>query len=114
MANRMPSGHATLVSLLKEHSLRLGEFTLSSGKTSHYYVDARPTTMSARGLEVIGSIGVDIVAARGVTARSVGGLTLGAEPVAYAIAMASQDTDQSEEQIPWGGSGEASAREGCP
>lgn len=90
MANRMPSGHETLVSLLKEHSLRLGEFTLSSGKTSHYYVDARPTTMSARGLEVIGSIGVDIVASRGWAARSVGGLTLGADPVAYAIALASQ------------------------
>ncbi len=90
MANSKPSGHETLVSLLQQHSLRVGEFTLSSGKTSHYYIDARLTTMSAQGLEVIGSIGVDIVASVGWPAQAVGGLTLGADPVAYALALASR------------------------
>lgn len=90
MANSKPSGHETLVSLLQQHSLRVGEFTLSSGKTSHYYIDARLTTMSAQGLEVIGSIGVDIVASAGWPAQAVGGLTLGADPVAYALALASR------------------------
>ena len=90
MANRTLSGHETLVALIKERSLRLGEFTLASGKTSHYYVDARPTTMSARGLEVIGSLGVEMVAVAGWEAQVVGGLTLGADPVAYAVSLASR------------------------
>ena len=90
MANRALSGHETLVSLIKQHSLRLGEFTLASGKKSHYYVDARPTTMRAKGLEVIGSLGVDMVASAGWDAQLVGGLTLGADPVAYAVSLASQ------------------------
>ncbi len=81
---------ASLVALLKERSVRLGEFTLSSGRTSHYYVDARPTTMSAEGLEVIGAIGVRMIADAAWKATLVGGLTLGADPVAYAIALASR------------------------
>jgi orotate phosphoribosyltransferase len=82
----------TLVSLLKERSLRLGEFTLSSGKKSHYYVDARLTTMSAEGLEVIGALGTKMIADADWKPRLVGGLTLGADPVAYAISVASRTT----------------------
>ncbi len=81
----------TLVGLLKQHSLQIGEFTLASGLTSHYYVDARPTTMSAEGLQTIGPLGVTMIAEAGWRAASVGGLTLGADPVAYAIAMASRN-----------------------
>ncbi|MDH5804162.1 MAG: orotate phosphoribosyltransferase, partial [Gemmatimonadota bacterium] len=89
----MTSGIEDLRSLLKERSLRLGDFTLASGRKSTYYVDARPTTMSAKGIEVIGRLGIDAVIEAGWEADCVGGLTLGADPVAYAIAVASLQTD---------------------
>lgn len=83
---------AALVTLLKERSLRLGEYTLSSGRKSHYYIDARLTTMSAQGLEVIGLLGVSMIAEATWKARLVGGLTLGADPLAYSISLASRKT----------------------
>lgn len=79
-----------LVSLLTERSFRTGRFTLASGRESPYYVDARATTMSAEGLELIGSLGREAIRAAGWDADLVGGLTLGADPVAYAIALASR------------------------
>ena len=82
----------TLISLLKKRSLQLGDFTLSSGKKSKYYVDARLTTMSADGIEVIGTLGVAMISAAQWQASSVGGMTLGADPVAYAISVASRRT----------------------
>ena len=88
------SSHPALVALLRRYSLRSGEFTLASGRKSHYYIDARPTTMSAEGLEVIGRIGVRVIAEAGWPAGLVGGLTLGADPVAYAIAAASRLGDE--------------------
>ena len=80
------------MALLKERSLRLGEYTLSSGRKSHYYIDARLTTMSAQGLEVIGFLGVSMIAEAIWNARLVGGLTLGADPLAYSISLASRKT----------------------
>ncbi len=79
-----------LVNLLREHSVRTGSFTLSSGRTSSYYIDARRTTMSAHGLELIGILGLDAIRRAGWSADLVGGLTLGADPVAHAIALASR------------------------
>lgn len=81
-----------LVSLLVERSLSRGTFTLSSGKTSTYYVDARLTTMSPEGQALIGVLGLAALASRGIRPDCVGGLTLGADPVAYAIAHASAAT----------------------
>ncbi len=78
-----------LLELLRTHSVIVGDFVLSSGKRSSYYVDARMTTMSAEGLEVIGALGLREIRSAGWSATSVGGLTLGADPVAYAIAMMS-------------------------
>lgn len=78
--------HEELIALLKERSFRRGDFTLSSGKKSTYYIDARLTTMSGAGQLVIGDLGLDTLAIQGWTPRTIGGLTLGADPVAYAIA----------------------------
>ena len=75
-----------LRSLLIERSLRLGAFTLRSGARSSYYVDARRTTMSAEGQFLIGKLGWELLRERAPGATHVGGLTLGADPVAYAIA----------------------------
>ena len=79
-----------LKDLLTARSLRRGDFVLASGKHSSFYIDARLTTMSGEGLALIGAVGLERLAARGWTPRSVGGLTLGADPVAYALAAAAR------------------------
>ena len=81
--------HATLVQMLAERSARRGTFTLASGRQSDLYVDARLTTMSPDGLAIIGPMALERFRARGWAPDSVGGLTLGADPVSYAIAHAS-------------------------
>ncbi len=78
-----------LIQLLRERSVQLGDFTLASGRRSSFYIDARLTTMSARGLALIGELALAAIRGRGWAPMSVGGLTLGADPVAYAIAAAS-------------------------
>lgn len=75
--------------MLAERSARRGSFTLASGRQSSVYVDARLTTMSPDGLATIGPLALQSLAEAGLTPDSVGGLTLGADPVAYAIAYAS-------------------------
>ncbi len=75
-----------LRALLLERSLRLGDFTLSSGARSSYYVDARQTTMTAEGQHFMGKVGYDLIEEAGWDVTHVGGLTLGADPVTYAIA----------------------------
>lgn len=77
-----------LAALLCERSLRRGDFVLASGATSSYYIDARTTTMAGAGQHLIGSIGLRALDAAGWDPDAIGGLTLGADPVAYAIAHA--------------------------
>jgi orotate phosphoribosyltransferase len=72
--------------LLLERSVRLGDFTLSSGAESSYYVDARRTTMTAEGQRLTGKIAYDLIDEAGWDVTHIGGLTLGADPVTYAIA----------------------------
>lgn len=67
-----------------------GDFLLASGRRSDFYIDARRTTMSGEGLAVIGALGLERLAARGWAPQLVGGLTLGADPVAYALAAAAR------------------------
>lgn len=81
--------HDRLLALLAERSARRGRFTLASGRESTLYVDARQTTMSPDGLALIGPMGLAAVEAAGWQVDSVGGLTLGADPISYAIAYAS-------------------------
>lgn len=75
--------------LLLERSVRRGDFVLASGQRSSYYIDCRPTTMSAEGQVLIGRLGLAALYAAGWHPRAIGGLTMGADPVAYAIAAAS-------------------------
>ena len=83
------SDRGTLVRLLAQRSVRRGRFTLASGRESSHYVDARLTTMSPEGLAVIGPLALEAIRARGWHVDAVGGLTLGADPIAYATALAS-------------------------
>ena len=86
--------HSALIALLVERSAKLGQFTLASGKQSKYYVDARLTTMSPEGLSIIGPLGFSTLQQSGWKIDSVGGLTLGADPISYAISYASADSDR--------------------
>jgi orotate phosphoribosyltransferase len=83
------SDRATLVRLLAQRSVRRGRFTLASGRESNHYVDARLTTMSPEGLAVIGPLALAAIREHQWVVDAVGGLTLGADPIAYATALAS-------------------------
>jgi len=85
----MTSSLHALQHLLAERSARRGRFTLSSGRESTLYIDARLTTMSPEGLALIGPLALAALEESGWNVQAVGGLTLGADPVAYAIAYAS-------------------------
>ncbi|HEY7878410.1 MAG TPA: orotate phosphoribosyltransferase [Gemmatimonadaceae bacterium] len=78
-----------LIALLAERSAKRGQFTLASGRQSTLYIDARLTTMSPEGLALIGALGLAELERRGWNVDAVGGLTLGADPIAYAISYAS-------------------------
>ena len=78
-----------LAELLRVRSLRTGDFVLSSGKRSTFYIDCRLTTMHAEGFTLVGELGLAAIRAEGWRADSLGGLTLGADPVAYAVAARS-------------------------
>ena len=78
-----------MLSLLARISFRLGQFTLSSGGTSDYYIDCRTTTLHAEGGRLTGHAVLEILEANGVEAEAVGGLTLGADPIVSNVATAS-------------------------
>lgn len=80
-----------LHALLRERSVLKGDFVLASGRRSSHYIDARKTTMSAAGQDLIGRLGLAAIREAGWQMARVGGLTMGADPVAYAIARASLD-----------------------
>jgi len=78
-----------LVELLKRDALRLGAFTLASGRSSHYYIDGRKITLSAEGASLIAIGMLDLLATHPEVA-AIGGLTLGADPIVGAtLAVAS-------------------------
>src|SRR6476620_571866 len=86
---------AQLIALLKRDSLRTGQFTLASGRTSHYYVDGRKVTLSAEGAASIASGVLDVLANYpGVSA--VGGLTMGADPIVGATLAIAPGRDRGD------------------
>jgi orotate phosphoribosyltransferase len=84
---------AELLGVLRTKSVFHGDFTLSSGAKSKYYVDCRLTTLDARGAWLIGQLMHALVRkeekSRNLRIDAVGGLTLGADPVALATGMIS-------------------------
>lgn len=78
-----------LIGLLAERSVKRGRFMLASGKPSDVYVDARITTMSPEGLALIGPVAIEAARNAGWVLDAVGGLTLGADPIAYSMSYAS-------------------------
>ena len=66
--------------------MKTGDFTLASGRRSRYYIDARLTTMSGAGQVLVGEVCHRAIREAGWEPAYVGGMTLGADPIAYAIA----------------------------
>jgi orotate phosphoribosyltransferase len=75
--------------MLAHKSFRLGEFQLSSGSTSDYYIDCRVTTLDARGAQLVGEVFLAEIREQGWEADAVGGLTMGADPIVVAVAVTS-------------------------
>ena len=75
--------------MLATKSFRLGQFKLSSGGASDYYLDCRTTTLDARGAQLTGQVFLDEIRAQGWNVQAIGGLTLGADPIVVAVAVTS-------------------------
>lgn len=89
----MSSTRDSLLDLLRRKSVMYGDFTLASGKKSDFYCDARLTTLDPQGAVWLGEVGWDLIqkkaAELGVAPVAIGGLTMGADPVALAIGIGS-------------------------
>src|SRR5271170_633179 len=90
MSSRVMSpARQKLLSTLAHKSFRLGEFKLSSGGTSDYYIDCRTTTLDAKGARLTGEVFVDEIRQRGWKPQAIGGLTMGADPIVVAVSVVS-------------------------
>jgi orotate phosphoribosyltransferase len=83
----MRSSRQGLLRLLAHKSFRLGEFKLSSGGTSDYYIDCRATTLDAKGSRLTGEVFSDEIRRRGWKPQAIGGLTMGADPIVVAVSV---------------------------
>jgi len=85
----MSTPRQDLLRLLAHQSFRLGEFKLSSGGTSDYYIDCRTTTLDAKGARLTGEVFLEEIRKRGWNAQAIGGLTMGADPIVVAVSVVS-------------------------
>ena len=72
-----------LIDHLRTHSVRTGDFTLKSGRTSSWFIDSKQTVCRPDGLLLVADLAL---AAMPAEATAIGGLTVGADPVAYGVA----------------------------
>ena len=75
--------------MLLDRSMRFGEFVLSSGATSHYYIDVRKTSLHPQGLKLISKLFYEMLQSENITA--IGGLTLGADPLVAGLMLYSAE-----------------------
>jgi orotate phosphoribosyltransferase len=89
----MHSSRQKLLSILAQKSFRLGEFKLSSGATSDYYIDCRTTTLDAKGSRLTGEVFLEEIHQRGWKPKAIGGLTMGADPIVVSVSVVSGELD---------------------
>jgi len=92
MSSDLTNDLAALKAILCRKSVRLGDFTLASGEKSSIYVDSKLTTFSPEAMPLVGRLFIQKLLDCGWHPDAVGGLTLGADPIAFAIARESSDT----------------------
>jgi orotate phosphoribosyltransferase len=85
----MHSPRQNLLRILAQKSFRLGEFRLSSGGTSDYYIDCRTTTLDAKGSRLTGEVFLEEIRKQGWKPQAIGGLTMGADPIVVAVSVVS-------------------------
>ena len=78
-----------LKEILLAKSYRKGEFTLTSGKTSDFYIDGKQTTLSAEGSYLCGKLLFELITQEIEPIEAVGGMTLGADPLVTAVSLVS-------------------------
>lgn len=98
--SQTPTPRTQLLDLLSRISFRLGQFKLSSGGTSDYYIDCRTTTLHAEGARLTGVAILDLLREHNLKPAGVGGLTMGADPVVSAVAIASAQRAQGDPAAP--------------
>src|SRR6516225_234017 len=96
----MPTHSQQLLSLLARTSFKLGQFKLSSGGTSDYYIDCRTTTLNAEGGRLTGHAILELLEQHAIDAEGVGGLTMGADPIVSNVATASAWRAQANPKAP--------------
>ncbi len=74
---------------IREKSLFRGQVTLSSGKSSDYYLDCRLTTLDPEGSVLVAHAILELLAAEGIRADAIGGMSIGADPIVSAVATLS-------------------------
>lgn len=84
-----------LLQLLARQSFQLGDFKLSSGGTSDYYIDCRTTTLHAEGARLVGRVITDLMREKGWQAKAIGGMTMGADPIVSAVSIMSAQQIQT-------------------
>jgi len=85
----MADARANLLRMLAQKSFHLGNFKLSSGATSDYYIDCRLTTLDAAGAVATGDAVLAEIRRQGWPADAIGGLTMGADPIVVATSVIS-------------------------
>src|SRR5687767_12133796 len=96
-SDRMRRARGRLLELLAERSWKRGPVVLASGRTSDFYLDCKQTALHAEGAWLIGQLvfaHVGALRAQGLKVEGVGGITLGADPIAVATALVSQENGQ--------------------
>src|SRR5260370_17683380 len=83
----MHSPRQNLLRILAHKSFRLGQFKLSSGGTSDYYIDCRTTTLDAKGSRLTGEVFLEEIRKQGWKPGAIGGLTMGADPIVVAVSV---------------------------
>src|ERR1019366_8995939 len=89
MVDRMAKAREQLLAMLAGKSFRLGEFTLSSGGNSDYYIHCRLIPLNSLGALLTGQAVFDEIRGRGWHADAIGGLTMGADPIVVATSVIS-------------------------
>ncbi len=89
------SSRDKLLQLLARQSFKLGEFKLSSGGTSDYYIDCRTTTLHADGARLTGRVLTDLMKDKGWRPQAIGGMTMGADPIVTAVSIMSAQQIQT-------------------